>query len=72
MSLTYTLHEIVSLFIIKFFNFTAKRWMKGGARHSGACGDSRGGWRRNSRGDSRGNSFGGSNRGNRRGNINNI
>jgi len=84
MSCTYTLHEIVSLFIIKFFNFTAKRWMKGGARHRGSRGggrgDSRGGWRRDSRGgwrgDSRGgwrrNSRGGSSRGNRRGNIQNI
>jgi len=73
---TYTLHEIVSFFIIKFFNFTVKRWMKGEARHRGARGggrgDSRGGWRRDSRGDWRRNSRGGSGRGNRRGNTQNI
>jgi len=73
----YTLHEIVSLFKINFCNFTAKRWMKGGARHAArgkrgdGRGDSRGGWRRISRGRNRGNNRGGNGRGNRS-NIHNI
>jgi len=73
----YTLRKIILLFIIKFLNFTAKRWMKGGERHRGARGrgrgrgESRGGWRKNSRGGNRGYNRGGSGRGNRKGqNIN--
>jgi len=56
----YTLHEIISIFKINFGNFSAKRWMKGGARHAargkrgGGRGDSRGGWRRYFRGNYRG------------------
>jgi len=78
LSCTYTLRKIVLLFIIKFLNFTAKRWMKGGARHRGARGrgrgrgESRGSWRKNSQGGNRGNSRKGSGRDNRRGFTHNI